>query len=75
VERIAYFDVAVRDRRSGRAAAFSLPLAAEHSRPNDLGYLAATMVAEEAWARIAPRLADFLAAAVQKAKAEQAPSA
>jgi hypothetical protein len=67
---IAYIDLVVRDLRPGHSAAFTLPLAAERSGPNDFGYFRARGVASEAWDAVSPQLAAFLDATVQKLKAE-----
>ena len=67
---IADLDIEVHDRRLGQTASFTLPLVAERSRPNDLGFVAAMMVADDAWQSIAPRLTAFLDAAVRKIKTE-----
>lgn len=63
---IAHIEVEVLDRRPGHLASFTIPIAAERSRPNDLGYVGAASVANEAWGSVGPRLAAVLEAAVQK---------
>jgi len=63
--------VDVEDRRENHAAVFSLPLATERSRPNDFGYAAARLAAEDAWDNTVPSLTAFLDSAVRKVKSEQ----
>lgn len=67
---IAYMEVDVRDRRPGRTAAFSFPLAAERASGNDLGYLRAQMLASDAWGEVSKPLSVFLDAAVRKIASE-----
>jgi hypothetical protein len=68
---VANIDVVVTELGPGGAASFHLPIVAERFVQNDFGALRATWVADSAWDNVAPRLARFLDAAVEKLSADE----
>jgi hypothetical protein len=68
---IANIDIAIEDTRPSHNASFTIPIVAERSRPNDLGYVGATIVAASAWHEVQPRLAACIDAVVRKLREEQ----
>ncbi len=68
---VANLDIVVKDLGPGHSASFHFPILAERIVQNDFGAMRATSIADSAWENVAPRLARFLDAAVEKLAAEE----
>ena len=68
---IAHIDREIHDNRPGHSFQAAFSIAAERSAPNSLGFITASMTADDAWREIAPAIGRLFAATAEKIRKDQ----